>query len=253
MVLIPMPDGTPYCIDSRQGTYGEYDRFIRENGQRFDLQPPECNWNRRFASSGNYKPGLFGVPESCSSRELGKTTQPVQCISFCAAWAFCSWAGKRLCGMRDSDPGKVMVVDATDAATKNRIKSELRSTKNEWFNACSQRGCTAYPYGNTLDKKKCDDSWLPTVPGGGVEGYRDSLRNECHGTHPPFDQVYDMVGGIPTWLNICFPGNRCVRQGGTKDHRSSSCDGTYTLAGPLDNLSGVRCCADAVPGVPDNR
>ena len=52
--------------------------------------------------------------------------------------------------------------------------------------------------------------------------------------------MFDVVGGIATWLSICYPGNRCFRQDGTKDHLGSSCNETYTLASAFDHRSQLQ-------------
>src|SRR5262245_12465852 len=109
-----------FCIDSTEVTNAQYERFYDavENGTTPD-QPAPCSWNDSFA------PNATGVNETGD--------HPVRGVDWCDAYAFCAWAGKRLCGS-----------PAGGAATYD---SPANEDESEWFAACSENGMKAFPYG----------------------------------------------------------------------------------------------------------
>ena len=246
MVLIPMPDGEPYCIDARPATYGEYGQFVKEKGDDFSGQPEKCEHNNDYGPVEYYdRMGCF--PLVCGpSLANANPDWAVGCLDFCDAWAYCAWAGKRLCGVRGAESGKVMVVDAPDVESVGRAMDELRrSVRNEWYNVCSQGGTTKYPYGDTRKAGTCIDNAVIEARGTNAAMIRDTSQSACRGTHPPYDRVYHMSGNANAWINICSPSGDCAAPGGPvgKDDSCAGSFGTFSDLGP-----GVRCCADAVPG-----
>ena len=243
MVLIPMPDGKPYCIDERITTLGEYMRFVREKGSDFHDQPSECSENK------DYWP-VEHDPFAVEFRmiEPVATANPdiaASCLDFCDAWAYCAWAGKRLCGKRGIEPGKVMVVDAHDAESQRRDDEDFsRSLNNEWFNVCSQGGSSKYPYGNTHTEGLCREHARLDAQRRDILLVRDTTGNKCHGTHPPYDRVYDMRGHVGEWINYCVSDGGCAIQ---DDVVGGSCETSFGRIATLWPAAGVRCCADAIP------
>ncbi len=79
-----------YCIDATEVTNDEYGKFIVAKNGNTAGQPTACAWNTAYAPS-------------CA--QLVKTAKsPVSCIDWCDAYAFCAWAGKRLCGRIGGGP-----------------------------------------------------------------------------------------------------------------------------------------------------
>jgi formylglycine-generating enzyme required for sulfatase activity len=78
--------------------------------------------------------------------------------------------------------------------------------------------------------------------------------SDCHGTDPPFSEVYDLSGNVREWVNSCT-GNvgatdSCARHGGGigADLGAELSDCSYiTLAARNTTApgAGIRCCADA--------
>jgi len=251
MVLIPVDEGKPYCIDEREGTYGEYKEFLAAKGADFSGQPPECDWNDDYGPVSSEVPAWSaeGIPVNYGPPiEDADPDRAVQGVDFCDAWAFCSWAGKRLCGLRGAPPGKVTTVDlVVNPETGERSHAEpVHTVKNEWFNVCSQGGTTKYPYGDELRPGACFDDTQYAAKGEGAWKVRDVAGNDCHGTQPPYDKVFNM-SGTSTWVNICSTYS-CPTMGSLGGYEQQQCTGNGAMT-PQELHSGVRCCADAGTGV----
>ena len=137
-------------------------------------------------------------------------------------YAYCAWAGKRLCGSFAG--GSVALKDSADPR------------QAEWMWACTQGGKTAYSYGDSYDPS------------------RSALTTPCRGNIAPFDQVSNLSGGISEWQDACHgsSGNAsCNVQSyllahPTDEAASLRCDSTTLLGiGQLDTSIGFRCCRTA--------
>ena len=223
MVLIPVDEGKPYCIDEREGTYGEYKEFLSAKGGDFSGQPPECDWN------DDYGPASSVIPEWSADRipqyygptmEEADPDRALQGLDFCDAWAFCAWAGKRLCSVRGAEPGKVTTVDyrvVNPADGTISVGDPVLSVKSEWYNVCTEGGTTKYPYGDELKPGTCIAPVKIEAEGESARNVKDLSRSECHGTQPPYDQAYNMSGSNWVWINICLQEAWCPNMGGQHD------------------------------------
>jgi len=241
MVLIPWPDGSAYCIDEREAVYAEYKQFLEAKGDDFGGQPQECAWNNSFVPG--WDDPAHEIPQ-CSSWYID--TEPdraANCLDFCDAWAYCAWAGKRLCGVRGADAGKVTMVGASE------IEEATPTLVSEWFNVCSQGGATTYPYGDAYEPGRCiDQTKIDTEGEDSALAVRGAFENACRGTNSPYDAVYNMSGSVQQWLNICYTGG-CASQGGRWHKETLPCEHNFGIASinSISTVAGVRCCADAVP------
>jgi formylglycine-generating enzyme required for sulfatase activity len=246
MVLIPWPDGSAYCIDEREAVYAEYKQFLDAKGDDFSGQPPECAWNDSFVPG--WEDAAHEIPQ-CSVWLID--TEPdraANCMDFCDAWAYCAWTGKRLCGVRGADPGKVTMVGVTE------IEQAAPTLNSEWFNVCTQGGATKYPYADAYEPGRCiDQAKIDTEGEDSALAVRDAVDSRCHGTNPPYDAIYNMSGSVQQWLNICYTGG-CVSQGGRWHKETLSCEQNFGIASIRDAnvVKGVRCCTDAVPTTDSN-
>src|SRR5713101_7911754 len=107
-----------YCIDSTEVTNAHYKAFVEAKVQ---IAPPAgCE------TVTSYVPNQPGWPLP------GTDDAPVGQVSWCQAFAFCQWSGKRLCGsIRGGPLGK---------------KYETDTSLSQWLNACTRGGTLAYPY-----------------------------------------------------------------------------------------------------------
>lgn len=150
-------------------------------------------------------------------------------VGWCDAWAFCQWAGKRLCGPLDA-------------------AKPIGSDNSEWTWACTQGNTTAFPYSDTFDGTACVS---------GRTGATDlpapvASFASCKGTAAPYDAIHDMSGNVSEWVDECND-TKCRALGGyygdtdTQALRCASIDSMTGMAVelPVDTILsglGFRCC-----------
>jgi formylglycine-generating enzyme required for sulfatase activity len=206
---IAVPDAG-FCIDGTEVTNAQYAAFARS--QTPAGLGPSCAWKTSFA------PTLYGRPE--------RPDDPVGGVDWCDAFAFCAWAGKRLCGRIGG--GALATAEASSP------------TASEWTAACSRSGERAFPYGPTYDPSLCTTTIDAATPAGAT----------CEGG---YDGVFDMSGNIQEWEDACDVADDggaldlCSSRGGDWNDDSAienACAGNHviTRATRADHL-GIRCCA----------
>jgi formylglycine-generating enzyme required for sulfatase activity len=218
MVLVPGNGTTPsFCIDSTDVTSAQYIPFLT-NGPALSTLPAVCSYKSQYSTlstSGDYPAN----------------------VDWCDAYAFCEYAGKRLCG-------KI-------GGGSNDFGDFANVAKSQWYYACTAGGARVYPYGNAYDGTLCDDYEYDA--GGDIPVASDS---KCVGGFPG---IYDMAGNVWEWEDSCTPGDSgssagdaCRLRGGTYVDSASilQCDFDYLdHFQPTRNTSGssfigFRCCAD---------
>jgi formylglycine-generating enzyme required for sulfatase activity len=145
---------------------------------------------------------------------------------WCDALAFCTWAGKRLCG-NVADGGGLLSGDES-----------IDPLKDEWMIACTRLGTRDYPYGPNYQPGACNDTSVDASAAVDVGSFPG-----CQGGYPG---IFDMGGNVTEWENACEDtdgGRVCKNRGGSwvaDGHcgYSSSDDWTGTSSD-----WGVRCCA----------
>ncbi len=184
MVAVPSPGGVMYSIDSTEVSQAAYALFL-ESDPKADPSSAYCSGKTSFA------PGFVEVdpidPESCQPTNtyydpVATGNDPVVCVDWCDAVAYCQWAGKRLCGHIGGGP-----------ATEPEFAD---ATASQWYNACSNGGTTPFPYGPAFVPDACN--WGPTVAAVGQ-------RPGCHGEAAPLTGVFDMSGNVGEWEDNCTP------------------------------------------------
>jgi hypothetical protein len=202
-----------FCIDSTQVTNAQYAAFASSVTPATAVQAVGCgDLNDSFMPSG----GLF------------MDDLPVVTVDYCDAWAYCRWAGKRLCAQVDPQ-----------ATGYDPL------TNSEMYYVCAGAGKgmnLAYAYGDTYDSNRCDDMNPQLTP---VRSHSD-----CHSLVYP--QVFDLSANVGFWENMCSPGvcRDTTPDGGqaaTDSHRCDNSNGDpITLQHPD---IGIRCCSDVIhPG-----
>lgn len=216
-----------FCIDSTEVTVAHYRAFTQAVGTDTSGQPPQCSWNTDYAA------GLGGNDDI-----------PIAGIDWCDAYAYCKWAGKRLCGKQSGDKfvGPVTASDLGDFNT------------HEWLIACTANGQLLYPYGGVQNGTACNT------------GENDAGRSLPVGTKPAcvggFPGLYDMVGNLWEWYDgPCMPpdAGADASDGGPAKHECYVKGGAFVTSGTNINCRvegrgasrdrrgqeiGVRCCAD---------
>lgn len=220
--------GTYYCIDDTEVTQAQYAQFLAAKGSDTSGQTAQCAGNTSYTPSCGATPSGFD-PATAPNR-------PVVCVDWCDAFAFCTWAGKRLCGQIGSGPGG-------------------RGWPSQWGYAClngnlSQDAAASQdPYGEGPVAGECVDSSYQ------VDGAAPSTPSDvgsapqCRGGSSPFSEVVDLVGNVAEWND--WVGNTPSTStpadfGGAFDRPPVTCGGSVDFKGD-NSLAfpdvGFRCCA----------
>jgi sulfatase modifying factor 1 len=128
---VPTPEGGSYCIDATEVTNGQYAEFLDADPL---LSHPPASLPEGCGFKTSYEPD--------GGLAAGRSTYPVTYVDWCDAFAYCAWAGKRLCGAINGDANPC---DALEDATTSL-----------WYNACSKGGTQAYPYGESYSATTCN-------------------------------------------------------------------------------------------------
>ena len=226
MVRIPVGD---FCIDSTEVTNTDYAAFVDAVSKGATIATPPngaCAWNTSIAPLSSTQ---LCTPDTTDAS--AHPTRPVSCVNWCDAYAYCAWAGKRLCGAIDGG-----VLDFANVI----------NPQNQSFVACSVNATQAFPYGAAYVKGNCNTKDLydasPGIPAD-VKSFA-----QCVGGYPG---IYDLTGNVEEWSDSCQSAD------GSADycHEFGDCF-DYTATGPsrCDNADydqrsargpdvGIRCCS----------
>lgn len=213
MVEVSNGTGGSYCIDVTEVSEAQFASFIVASPARATLGlPARCD------------SVSIAAPDSWTVHATAGYARAY--VNWCHAYAFCAWAGKRLCGEL-----------GTGAA-------HTGPEKDEWTYACSQGGTTLFPYGNAFVGGSCTTG--EAVDGGRTEADKIMAAPKCHGDKPPFDAIYDMSGNLIEWVNDCTgtPEECAVRGGYFGDlDLDAACNARYLrdFKEPAIGV-GFRCC-----------
>lgn len=222
------------CVDATEVTRAQYAVFLDAGGPTTTVAG--CAWKSSWAPS-------------CEDPQASRDALPVVCVDWCDAAAYCSWAGKRLCGGRNGLP---VPQDAAD-----------NPLRDQWSFAC-MAGAKAhtYVYGDTFDAAACNGAdRVGTGCSGGGSCQRTSAGTlpACQSSEKGFKGVFDLIGNVAEWEDSCLDpqGNgdpsqvTClVRGGSVHDGASATCAQISTslarnVAFPVTQsleTTGFRCC-----------
>jgi formylglycine-generating enzyme required for sulfatase activity len=212
----PMVDVGGFCVDTREVSNRDYGEFLA-NATASGQPSPACDFNTDFKPS-------TAIPDR------NDPDMPVRSIDWCDAWAYCHWAGKRLCGK----------VGGGAAGYE-----DYASTMDEWFVACSSNGANAYTYGPAFVASACN--W-----GGEINGSvaRVASFPSCHAPAGPLATIFDMTGNVLEWEDACdgptSEANCRVRGGWFKSPSEESLKCSYGATrtrATVEASMGIRCCA----------
>jgi sulfatase modifying factor 1 len=216
MIALTFSGGGTYCVDRTEVTNDAYGAFL-DAGLSFDAQAPECLWNNNWAPN-------------CGDAATTRAQQPVVCVDWCDAFAYCKWRGKRLCGRMGAHGDNNAPAD---------IANPVRS---EWFSACSAGGLRRYAYGVTPKKGVCPADGVPVTDVG--------TNPDCIGG---FDGLRELTGNVSEWEASCTASaareDTCLARGG--DVNDAFGDQPCDVSNPLrrdsrNDVVGFRCCADSL-------
>jgi formylglycine-generating enzyme required for sulfatase activity len=206
-----------YCIDSTEVTNHQYATFLANRDPSTDKQPDVCAWNTSY------------VPSQDWPVAAGRDNQPVAYVDWCDAFAFCRWAGKRMCGKIG---GGALTFDQFD-----------NPTDSQWYRACSKSGAYRFPYGQDYDSQACN------IAAAGINHPVDVKELPgCQGGYPG---IYDMVGNVEEWEDGCTGqtgAQDTCRSRGLSFKYGQATDGcalddSDTRSATYPDL-GIRCCGE---------
>lgn len=225
---VDLPDGE--SIDATEVTRSQYAAWLRTNPPT-SAQPSYCSWN------ASYVPESLCMSNSYECVDSECDNHPQLCVDWCDAYAYCTAAGKRLCGKVGGGP--------------NAFDDYADVTKSEWFKACTSDGVYDYPYGPSYNSKTCNGGGNPTT---GCESGTCTTREvgTMSGCVTP-DGVYDLSGNAWEWEDSCNGDagdiDYCRIRGGSYALIDSvlgkylRCDyGKNTMRKSANDRIGFRCC-----------
>ncbi len=203
-----MVDLGAFCIDSTEVSVAQYDVFLA-------------------AVAGDAGPKPLGCPAGASlgMPSLNVVDDPATGMDWCSAYAYCRWAGKRLCGRIGG--GRLDLGLAT------------QRTLSEWYQACAGLGSDEYPYGATYMPGACNDKQLDA--GGAVRVGSLPLCQRAG--------VFDLAGNAEEWSDICEDTDgsttpKCAIMGDSYIDDQSKCGYGFTTGVDTSSSNiGFRCCA----------
>lgn len=211
-MMVRLNASSPFCIDTTEVTNAQYDFFL--------------------ASSKPAAPAYCFTPVYGSSETaVTGPNKPRANVPWCAAFQYCAWAGKRLCG-------KI-------GGGHSSYTTYFSNTESQWSYACRQGSAnTNFPYGATEDKTKCVVAG-PVADVGSKKG--------CTGQTTPYNQIVDLSGNAGEWSDACdrYDGASgedvrvCALRGGWTGNTRQDCNEPQvsTVMYRAEDLT-FRCCRD---------
>jgi formylglycine-generating enzyme required for sulfatase activity len=201
-----------FCIDATAVTNAQYAEFLAA-GPLTSSQPSYCVWNDSFEPTAGWPPPSDGA----------KDDYPIVNVNFCDAMAYCTWAGKRLCGKVGGAP---LAFDDYE--------------NSEFYYACSARGTLVYPYGSQYDATACGTDTFVVAP---VKSFP-----RCEGG---FTGVFDLADNIAEWEDGCQDvtgADDVCRETpplGSRDPSQFRCDViNFDIRNATAGDVGIRCCSN---------
>jgi formylglycine-generating enzyme required for sulfatase activity len=206
--LVPV---STFSIDSTEVTVAQYKVFLAAKGSDTSGQPSVCSWNTSYYDS---------------SHPMNPDAFPVNFVDWCDALAYCTWAGKHLCGKIGGGS-----IAYADLYTPNL---------SQWFLACGGPGGASHP--SNADMCNSNGGFGNLAPVATFPG--------CEGFYPG---IFDLEGNAAEWVDSCDPpeagsngsGDTCHLMGGSFIDDQSYCDevGYDNPRSTLAVTFGFRCCS----------
>jgi formylglycine-generating enzyme required for sulfatase activity len=214
-------------VDATEVTQGEYAAFLGSVNK--PELPPACAFKSNFAPDSS----CVATVANCTSSDCTKL--PQSCVDWCDAWAYCTAAGKHLCGRIG---GGILPFD-----------SFADPGVSEWSNACTSGGEYAFPYGDSEVNKDCK---------GAVNQPNQTIAvgslASCQSPVVAYAGLFDLSGNIAEWDDSCAKAatgsgagasDECHVRGGSylAENAELACAASRTLLRSQTSPEvGFRCC-----------
>lgn len=215
-------------VDPTEVTVTEYKAWL-DTTPDASLQPAACSGNS-FAPDASCMASA-GAP-SCAS-----CAQPVVCVDWCDAYAYCAAHAQHLCGKLGGG--------------MNPYDRYADAASSEWMNGCSAAGQFAWASGATVPSGAQECTYQGTQLD---TSYAVGSRKNCKSPSPGYAQLYDMSGNVAEWENSCEKSaesgagsDACRTRGGSfaSARDETRCDAVpasaYRRSDHAPTL-GFRCC-----------
>ena len=194
-------------------------------------QPTACTGNT-FAPD----PTCMALPNG-GAPTCANCTQPVVCVDWCDAYAYCAAHDQHLCGKLG---GGMNPYDSFDDPGSS-----------EWMNGCSAAGQFAWTSGDTLPSGAQECTYDGTQL---LTSYLVGSRKNCKSPSPGYSKLFDMSGNVEEWEDSCQKAassgsgtDACRTRGGscTSERDATRCDAVPAAAHKRSDHAptlGFRCC-----------
>jgi len=214
-------------MDRTEVTKGHYKAFLTEVGTSAYNLASKYDDLRNFSNcaKANYELGPKGFTEPDHVFEWNEKDS-MHDVDACDAYAYCRWAGKRLCGKMGGGIGTE--------------KSGSSPETSEWMWACTNGGTTKFPTGSSYEPGVCVLN----------HKHEEGKESQCRGTNSPYDQIENLLGGVLEFTSECNWNENsiaygCGVRGSSSVGKPDQLDCSIGVTGLIDGGGGIRCCADA--------
>ena len=185
MVLIESDEDRCFWIDRTEVTVDAYAAYLADVGSTPDWDPVRCAWKE-----GPSNPAATS-DDTCAQASVARaggpftSAQPIRCVDWCDADAFCRWGGKHLCYGR--------------LATNFQGLDTPRNF-DDWAIACAGPERGAMPYGPKPEAGRCNvGRTVADCHSGSCFPAPASSFPVCGYDGGPIN----MVGNVAEWISVC--------------------------------------------------
>lgn len=213
-----------FCMDRTEVSRAQYDAFLAAGGRSAGGMPAQCE-----------PEGPHAVDTACaSSTDLCQGAAcgeyPQTCVTVCDAAAFCSWAGKELCG---------------EIGGGYAVRTGSQKIGGRWVAACGN-GLAAdgvspnqrYAYGGEFEETACAGESGVIYPAGSRSACRASAEPsilDLSGNVAELNGVFTDQGSNAPFATLAFGTGR-------SDFRGACNAGVGVDIGTTQPDVGFRCC-----------